>query len=328
MKKRSLAWIGAALLLLFLAIPGYSQFTGSGRDYIRVTFQASVRGATVFINNSRIGVTPLTIGLKPGTYNLRVAKAGAGEFSRRITVRKVANQVFRATLRQTTERRAPVSVTTNTNVSKITAFLNDKRFEFELGSPLRIPPGSYQLRLEAEGFMPLNTTLNVTNQREQSYSFTLQPETVAVRITTNVGSAMLILNNQQRGKAQSVFKLKPGQYQLRLEAEGFTTLNTTLNVTNQREQSYSFTLQPRMAQVTLTIPDRFRESGVPHGPFKLYLDGKEIKIKRDLLQFQAAPGQHTIRLSFPGAGLSITRQFLFEIGQNYKIEFVIDLIMH
>ena len=98
---------------------------------------------------------------------------------------------------------------------------------------------------------PLETTLVVSGQAEQKYTFTLQPAYVSVTIKANVAGAAIYVNNENKGSTPATIMLLPGQYQLRLAASGYQPLQTNLVVSNVEKQEYTFPLQPAQVSVTL-----------------------------------------------------------------------------
>lgn len=167
--RRSIAAIATALCFLIVASEALSQVVVP-----QVTFESNVRDARVFVNGQRRGTTPLTLGLRAGSYNIRLEIVGRPAVTRTIRVTSTGRQAFQINFTASSGTRAAtrqVTIVANTTAT----LLIDGQERGQTPVTLPIVAGEYQLQIEAPGFLPLTSTLTVSNRARQSYEFELLP---------------------------------------------------------------------------------------------------------------------------------------------------------
>ena len=230
-QRRSLVALAATLCLVLVATDAMSQLVVP-----RVTFQSNVRGATVLVNGQRRGATPLTLRLRAGSYNVRLEASGRAAVTRAIRVTNTGRQTF----------------------------------QIDFGAARGARAANRQVALNA------NTAATVS------------------------------INGEQRGVTPVTLPLVAGEYQLQLQASGFLALATTLTVSNQARQSYSFELDPALSTIIVDVPEQFLNKrlgdvGAARGQVQLFVDGERMG-QGGLVQVPA--GSHLITLLSGGFGFS------------------------
>ncbi|MEX2525835.1 MAG: PEGA domain-containing protein [Gammaproteobacteria bacterium] len=114
-------------------------------------------------------------------------------------------------------------------------------------------PGDYRLRIRAEGYHPLETTLAVNEEQNQEYRFELSRLPGHLAVTSRPDAAVVFLNGEQRGKTPVTARDIPhGKHTLRLQAQRYLPHEEDIEIEGLgRTQQYSVGLKPAWANVTL-----------------------------------------------------------------------------
>ena len=311
LKLKTTATIALAAALLLLATDAFTQLV-----IPQVTFTSNVRGATVFVNEQERGTTPLTLGLRAGSYNIRLVQSGRSQVARTIRVDNTGRQTFQINFDATPQRAGRRQVTVNSNVPATVSI--DGRARGATPLTLALAAGQYQLQLDAPGYSVLAVALAVSNQSRRSYTFELQPAVRQVTVNTNV-PATVAIDGQTRGGTPLSIPLAPGEHQLLLSAPGYIQTAGILVVSDQSNQSYLFDLLPALATIVVDVPDQFLNKRLPdvataRGQVQLFVDGNRM----DNTRFVEVPaGTRTIMLLSGGVGLS--QQVELQAGLEYTV---------
>ena len=159
-----------ALIFVFFGV----SFSISAQLVIpKVTISSNVTGATVIIDEQEEGVTPLTIDLRPGNYNLKISAEGLNPITQPIKVTSSASQLFEINIpvrRRTKISEINIFRRVDIDVNVEGAFI--KLGDIEVGqSPFHtnIIPGTYPLQITASGYQSLTTMLNVPADRNHKF---------------------------------------------------------------------------------------------------------------------------------------------------------------
>ncbi|PKL15422.1 MAG: hypothetical protein CVV50_00220 [Spirochaetae bacterium HGW-Spirochaetae-6] len=132
---------------------------------------------------------------------------------------------------------------------------------------ISLKKGEYQLRLvpvNARKFEELETQINISSN--QSFDFQLPKKGIKisdllkdkllsdVRINANV-QAKIYINGEDKGIAPATFKLRRGNYQLRLAPldGSYEEMNTNI-VVNQRNEAFTFSLRATTGYLRVNLP--------------------------------------------------------------------------
>jgi hypothetical protein len=192
---------------------------------------------------------------------------------------------------------------------------------------LQLSPGTYTLTATATGYRQYTATITVTNDANQTIKILLEPAMVKTTITANVSGAYVYINDQYKGVTPITLDLTPGSYTLKLTAYKYETLVTSLSVSNQQSQTFNYTLVPQKVTLNIVIPAQFLDPNSYNNTIKVYIDGRLMNAQGSITQLVVEPGSHTIRLSSPAGGFSVSKTFVFESGGTYQIEVAMDLIL-
>ncbi|MGC9125310.1 MAG: PEGA domain-containing protein, partial [Caldisericaceae bacterium] len=126
-------------------------------------------GADVYINSQKSGITPFNLdNVNPGTYNILVAKDGYAPYTESVTIAK-GDQIERNLILQ----KANTFIMVTSTPAGCNVYLNDTLKGTTPYSEANLPPGTYSLRLEADGYLPFSTSIQIEQGKSREYDFTL-----------------------------------------------------------------------------------------------------------------------------------------------------------
>lgn len=101
--------------------------------------------------------------------------------------------------------------------------------------PMLVRKGTYTLRVERDGFVPIAQKITVKIGQPYSYYFRLQPERGTVRITTTPSDARVFVDDKLVGLGRFVERLGIGKHKVTVERSGRATLTRQFEVLANRE---------------------------------------------------------------------------------------------
>ncbi len=192
---------------------GAPKILGQTPTKYRYTINSNVSGATVFINNSLRGKTPLTIELEEGSYNVMVQAPGYKSHSYKINLSR--SEEYYAQLQANT-----YNLHVRSNVSGAEVILNGA----VVGrTPYRadVAGGNYRVQVRAPGFSPWES--NIALNSTTTLDATLLPMRGKVEVI--IPSSLMDRNNRRdvfqlyvNGAPQSALQvdLDPGRHTIKV----------------------------------------------------------------------------------------------------------------
>jgi formylglycine-generating enzyme required for sulfatase activity len=118
-------------------------------------------------------------------------------------------------------------------------------------STYSLPLGQHTLRIQKEGFQPVERTITV-NQQNIFFEFTLERQPDAgVQISSSPSGATVYLDGVNLGQTPVAVFYKPGTYPIRIVKEGYVTIeNQTLEITLP-QTTKSYTLEENVGYLTV-----------------------------------------------------------------------------
>lgn len=159
------------------------------------------------------------------------------------------------------------------------------------GQRFLLRPGSYPLSVQAEGYVPLSTTLEVSAEDSQRREIRLEPLPGVLRITGAPENASLYVDDAFVAQAPlDAVEIAAGERQLRIEAPRYFPAERMFTVAGRgRTQALDVALQPAWAEVSL--------QSTPAGA-GILLDGDETGATPATLE--VLEGEHRLLLRAPG----------------------------
>ncbi len=161
--------------------------------------------------------------------------------------------------------------------------------DFGFGGRYLVPPGSYDLRVEADGFAPARRPVVVGSLSGQRYVVALERLPGRVAFDTGGVAATLAVDGRTVGALPGEYELRAGPRELAVTAPHFAEERLRFVVAGGGErQSVKFTLKPDFARVTVT--------SVPAGA-TVWADDRELGTTP--LETELDAGRYTLAIVHP-----------------------------
>lgn len=162
---------------------------------------------------------------------------------------------------------------------------------FELGGVYLLREGPYQVTTQADGYYPLDATLQVTSERNQSYRFSLVKLPGVVTVESTPPGATISLNGVDIGTTPAAdLEIAAGRQQFTLRLDRYQPMRLDVDVTGLSErQAVAGVLLPDWAEVTI--------SSEPAAT--VFIDDESTGVSTPGT-VQVMSGEHEISLSAPG----------------------------
>jgi hypothetical protein len=133
-----------------------------------------------------------------------------------------------------------------------------------------IEQGNHKIRIEKEGYTPIEEVLTIKKNDKTTKTYTLQMRPGALTVKSTPGGASVFLNNQLYGNTPVEIKeLVPGTYQIRVEKAGCDPLVKQISIAAGSKSEETVQLSSNTGGIDLVV----NPPGVT-----VYLDGKKIGV--------------------------------------------------
>ena len=162
----------------------------------------------------------------------------------------------------------------------------------DLSNPIRLQPGTIDIRLEAEGYRPIEETIRIT---EETVFFEYEMKSidpVILTITTNVPGTTVLIDGVEAGTIdnQGILQLFrfPGNYQITAKLAGYVRTSKEILVSEASANEINFTLQKNAGTLRFTVTP---------SDATILVNGNSVE-KEELIEF--VPGGYRIEVSRSG----------------------------
>jgi len=152
-----------------------------------------------------------------------------------------------------------------------------------------VSPGTYQVRVEAEGYEPMEVAMTVRDDSTSDATFPLEQRPGQLIVRTEPDSATVFIDGQEVGPAPVERPVGAGTYQVRAEKQDFNPAEFTVRVEADATRDTTVQLQP--LQGTLYVQTR-------PDSVTVFVDGEPVGITP--LRASVSAGERTIRLARNG----------------------------
>lgn len=169
-------------------------------------------------------------------------------------------------------------------------YLNQR--EIETNAAVELSPGTYELRLEHDGYQSIQDDIQV-NTQNVFFRYSMQATDIApVMFQTNVSEGRVIVDGTERGQLDSngelgIF-LYPGEYDLSVQSDGFITLQERIEIEANRQNRFQFQLQRNSGELRVTTTP---------ADAAVLLNGRRVQQGRDAI---LAPGRYLLEVEKDG----------------------------
>lgn len=200
----------------------------------QLSLSSSPSGASVYLNGVYQGKTPLTLNLSPGNYTVTFRKEGYREETRNITLSARETRSVYVTLKP-----AQSSLKLRTDPSGVDVYIDGRYVGTtdQNGLNLILDPGTYEIKLEKEGYETDRFTVNFGPGEEKEIFRKLEKRVVfsEVRIETDPSRATIYLNGYYHGETPITLYIQAGTYEITIVKPGYRTIVKTITFDDEEE---------------------------------------------------------------------------------------------
>ncbi|KHC90713.1 PEGA domain-containing protein [Thermotoga sp. Mc24] len=200
----------------------------------QLSLSSSPSGASVYLNGVYQGKTPLTLNLSPGNYTVTFRKEGYREETRNITLSAGETRSVYVALKPSQS-----SLKLRTDPSGVDVYINGRYVGTtdQNGLNLILDPGTYEIKLEKEGYETDRFTVNLAPGEEKEIFRRLERKVVfsEVRIETDPSRAAIYLNGYYHGETPITLYVQVGTYEITIVKPGYRTIVKTITFDDEEE---------------------------------------------------------------------------------------------
>jgi len=245
--------------------------------------------ATVVLNGRSQGPTPLNKEMPPGRYEIKVGKApGYREVAEFFALK--AGEKFSKTY-----NLAPVFVLEIITAPEGADILIDGVFRGKTPRELEIAKNSCQLELRKGPGVPALTEFLQLNPGRNTIRRNFEKPRFGLRINTVPSGASVSIGNEPAAISPVAKGVEPGLYAIKIEKEGFRTVQESLAVEADVAKTY---------ELIKLLPGKVRLNVNPYAD--VFIDGKSVGEVPPVKSMELAEGKHTLKFVSTGLNKTVT----------------------
>jgi hypothetical protein len=265
-------------------------------------------GAKIFIDGNEIGESPFLAAIRPGQYAIRVLMEGYLPFEEKVDVqgkeRKKISAVLSKPVGELIVRTQPpgAAISIDGRPAGITPY-----------EGRGLPPGTYKIRIEKEGYGTWEGVLAVIPGRKVDVPIELKARVGDLEIGSDPPGAKVYVNRKEMGQTPFFLREIPvGPYSVRLVKEGYEVHEETAGVIEGQQKKVEVKLTRIVGELSIRTD--------PPGA-SIYIDGKLFGTSpyqgRDL-----SPGAYEVRIVMEGY---VPWQGVLAVIAGKKVEVPVEL---
>jgi uncharacterized protein (TIGR02145 family) len=119
--------------------------------------------------------------------------------------------------------------------------------------PIKLSKGPHQLRIEKQGFQPVEETITVS-EKEVLFRLTLKEVDIEpVQFRSTPDQARILLNGVEQGLTNKGLFLFPGKYAIKLIKSGYVEVEESINVLSGGQNNFTYTLIKNSSSLRLQV---------------------------------------------------------------------------
>ncbi len=265
-------------------------------------------GANVYINGTYEGVTPLTLNLTPGTYEVKLIKKGYENYTTTVTINPGQTTVINAQLTP-----QPASLTINSNPSGAKVYV-DGDYRGTTPLTLNLTPGTHSIKLTKQDYQDYTTTITLNPGESKTISVTLTPAFGYLSVDSSPAGAKVYVDGSYIGDTPiENYKLSIGQHSLKITKQGYQDYTTTIILNPGDSKTLNIELTPIFGYLTI--------NSNPSGA-TVFIDGTKIG-KTPIEKHKILTGTHRVLVKMNGYH---EESFNVLIQSNKELSFNVELI--
>ena len=202
-------------------------------QYGTIDVRSTPARASVYLDGTFIGYTPLTYGATVGRHDVTVESDGYDTYATTVDVRAGRTASVDARLNQ--QRRAGTASFTS-SPSGADVYVDGRYVGTTPTGQVRFEVGNYTARFELAGYDTTTVSFDVRNNQDRTVNAQLRAQSATVTVQGNIGGAMVFLDGRQVGTLPNgsgrlrISDVAPGRHELVVMAPGYATYVTTFDV--------------------------------------------------------------------------------------------------
>ncbi len=212
-------------------------------NWAAITIHSEPTSADVYVNNIRVGTTPLSTDIVAGQHEVRLEKQNYQPATRRIEINAGADQI----LPNIVLKEANGQFKIESDPSAVTVMLDDRYKGLTPISLTLEPEQKHKITLTKPGFQTLEVTRRLPAGGSTQEIFTLKPMLGQVNFAISPADAVISANGRQIGHGSSTFDLPQVEQKVIISKPGYEPFTTVITPRNGIAQTVSATLMTEAA---------------------------------------------------------------------------------
>jgi len=241
----------------------------------QLVVNANISESILYINGQPVGsvdATPRT--LSPGEYKIRLEKTGYEPFETHVTVAKAEKHIVHAAL--CPKRPPPCPVCTGGTVSELVVianipesmvYIDDEPVGLAGATSHPLSPGKHEIRIEKEGYQPVETEVTLAAGERQTINVTLNPMPVLIVCADIPGYTVYVdgkstaptdpmektrfLRSCSTGESYSTYPLAVGEHRIQVKRPGYRVFETRTTLVEGQNEIIVLRIAPLLPAHTI-----------------------------------------------------------------------------
>jgi formylglycine-generating enzyme required for sulfatase activity len=220
----------------FALIPGWSD----------VFISSIPKDASVLINGSPVGETPLEIELPEGHHQLEISASGFKTWKTRLDIQSNEPQTLEVIHLEPAD--GIMALSTDPPGANVTV---GKTFVGQTPLEIQLSPGSqHEIHISKAGYEPISRKINVSSAESTELRVDLKPREGVIRFAIEPPDASLIVDGKNWGSVPRTLKLVAVKHQLEIRKKGYKSYGIQITPRPGFPQELKVALQKKGARVS------------------------------------------------------------------------------
>ncbi|RPJ11062.1 MAG: PEGA domain-containing protein [Deltaproteobacteria bacterium] len=256
-----------------------------------LVIESEPAGAKAYLNGKEIGTTPIKVsGVAPGTYNLRVVREGYAPHEEKVRAETGKSETVRVSL-----RKPGGNLVIRTEPPGANVFIDGKSVGVSPYEGKNVPPGTYKVRVEKEGYESWEGQVAVETGKAKETLARLNLKAGEIEARSEPTGGRVFLDGKEAGETPLVLKeVVPGRHRVRIAKEGYDAYEESIEVKAREKTRVDVSLKRQMGGLLV----RTEPAGA-----NVYVDGNLAGVTPQESK-GLVPGSHRVRVEKEGYEVS------------------------
>jgi hypothetical protein len=334
----------AIILILYLAYPDSPPDPLFEKPLVKnglLSVQSDPPQATVYLNGDSVGITPLEyFSMVTGEHSLTLKKEhyalqdttlilqGGNHHNLSMKMSALLEEKRDSSKQRVIPAEEPEYIETSLLVKSFPASANlwiNNQLQGQTPAMVRgLPPNSYLIMVEKEGYQNYDTTLNIETSSRKSIFALLISKTGGLEVTSEPSGARVLLDGTEIEKQQTPLSLKEiavGKHSLKIMKPGYFSVDEEFEIRPGQVKEINCSLYQKKG----TLIVRVRPWG------SIYLNKELLKASTDVKYVRELPsGKYDLEIVHPTLGkwkksLEIMTDTISEVTVNFTAEITVQI---